>query len=115
MGRMEADLPSLERLAERSADRQSELEHLRVAMDGGQLPRDAFGYVPGIGSRVYEAYHEFMHSCALSIGSAARTMGDVAEAVRDTVEAYRTNDDSSRAALSAIDFGMAGTDLREVR
>jgi hypothetical protein len=115
MGELEADLPSLERFAGSSLGRRDEFEHLRARMDGLHLPRVSFGYIPGIGNRVYGVYDEFVHSCAVAVGSAAESMEAVAEAVRDTATAYAGSDGSSKAALGAIEFGMAGTDLREVK
>ena len=112
MSEVEADLPALERFARISTDRQSEFEHLRARMDGVRVPREGFGYIPGIGNRVYAAYDEFVHGCADSLSSAAETMESVAEAVRDTADAYRGSDESSQTALGQIEFGMAGTDIR---
>ncbi len=88
---------------------------MKAKMDGLAVPRGAFGYIPEIGNRVYDAYEEFVTGCAVSLCSAAATMDYIAQAVRDTADEYRSSDESSQAALAQIDLGLGATDIWGVK
>ena len=115
MTEVRADQPAMEQFAATSLDRRDEFDHLRSTMDGQRVPRDAFGYIPGIGNRVHSAYDEFVSGCADALASAAETMASIAAAVRGAATAYHDTDAGSAAALSAIESGMTGTGVRPVK
>jgi|1185.fasta_scaffold184797_2 hypothetical protein len=110
-----AGLPAMERFAATSMDRRDEFDHLRERMESVRLPRDAFGYIPGIGNRVHDAYEEFVTGCADAISSAAESMASVAAAVRGTIVAYSDSDHAAAEGLDAVRSGLAGTDLRGLK
>jgi hypothetical protein len=115
MGDVQADLPAMQRFAQGSVGREDEFNQLRLRMDDVRVPREAFGYIPGIGSRVYEAYDEFVDGCAAAIWAAGDVMAAIGEAVQDTAVAYRESDDRGAAALGQIEFGMAGLNVLDPR
>jgi hypothetical protein len=112
---VQADLPAMERFAVTSMDRRDEFDHLRSGMDAVRLPRESFGYIPGIGNRVHDAYEEFVTGCADAVSSAAETMACVAAAVRGAITAYATSDHASAASLQAIESGISGANLRGLK
>jgi hypothetical protein len=94
--------PALERFAGTSIDRQQDLGDLHGRMEAVHLPRDAFGHIPGIGSRVYEAYDEFVNGCADSLSSAGESMASIAFAVRAVVQAYLGSDQAAADSMTAV-------------
>jgi hypothetical protein len=60
MTEVAADLPALDALSDRTVGRRDQLDQVRSRMSAVRLPRDAFGYIPGIGARVHDAYEQFM-------------------------------------------------------
>ena len=63
MADFKVDPPALEQFAGTSMNRQHDFDNLHSTIQGISVPRDAFGYVPGIGGRVFDAYQEFVHGC----------------------------------------------------
>ncbi|NJC85775.1 hypothetical protein [Planosporangium mesophilum] len=106
---------AVEGFAASTMSRQQEYGNLRSRMDGVHVPRDAFGYVPGIGGRIYEAYDEFVTGCADSISSASEALAEIAATVRGVVVAYTTSDQAARDSHTAVEQGLSGVDIRGVR
>jgi hypothetical protein len=106
---------ALEHFAATSVNRQYDLHDVRTRMQNVHLPRDGFGYVPGIGNRVYAAYDEFVQGCTDSVASAAESMASIAAAVRGVVVAYTTSDDAARASQMVIDSDLGNADIRGIR
>ena len=115
MDEVKADQPAMDRFAARSLDRRDEFDRLRARMDMVRVHREAFGYIPGVGNRVHDAYDEFVDGCADAIASAAQSMASVSAAVRGAVIEYATSDTAAADALRSIETGMAGTDLRRLK
>jgi hypothetical protein len=115
MSEVEAHLPAMEKFAAKSLDRRDEFHELRSRMDGLRLPRESFGYIPGIGNRIDDAYEDFVTSCADAISSAAETMASLAAAVRGAMNDYETSDHAAAAALHTIDNDLDGVGLRGVK
>jgi hypothetical protein len=92
---VQVDAPALERFAGRSSDREQDFTLLRGQMDAVHLPREAFGYIPGIGEKIYSAYTEFVDGCETATTSMASAMGWLALATRGTAQAYTASDQSS--------------------
>jgi uncharacterized protein YukE len=86
------EAPALEQFASRSSDREEEFVALRGQMDAVHLDRGAFGYIPGIGSKIYSAYQEFVDGCESTTTSMATAMGWLAIGVRGTAQAYQASD-----------------------
>jgi hypothetical protein len=114
MTEFSVDPPSLERFAASSMDRKRDFDLLRSRMEAVRLPRDSFGFIPGIGNRVHDAYDEFTHGCTDSLSSAAESMASIAAAVRAVVTAYVTSDEAARDSLAAVESDLAGVHIRGV-
>jgi hypothetical protein len=86
------EAPALEQFASRSSDREQEFVALCGQMDAVHLDRGAFGYIPGIGAKIYGAYREFVDGCESTTTSMATAMGWLAIGVRGTAQAYDAGD-----------------------
>jgi hypothetical protein len=106
---------ALERFAASSMNRHHDFGDLRTRMDRVHVPREGFGYIPGIGDRVYEAYDEFVRGCAESVASAAESMAEIAAAVRGVVTAYVTSDQARHDSARSIGNDLRDVDIRGVR
>ena len=100
MGEVAADLPALNSFADRTAGRRDQLDQVRNRMNAVHLPRDAFGYIPGIGNRVHDAYEDFVDDCAGSATDVTDAVLSLAEAVRETVQWYASTDQAAAATLT---------------
>ena len=109
------DPPALEQFAAASTDRGHEFDDLHTRMRGLRLPRDSFGYIPGIGGRVYDAYDEFSHGCTDAIASAAESMASIATAVRGVATAYLGTDQAAHDRQATIEADLDGIDIRGPR
>lgn len=89
---LQVDAPSLERFAGRSSDREQDFTTLRGQLDAIHLDRGAFGYIPGIGEKIYSAYQELVDGCESTTTSMASAMGWLALGVRGTAQAYQGTD-----------------------
>jgi hypothetical protein len=107
--------PALEQFAGTSMNRRHDFDDLRNRIQGVEVPRDAFGYVPGIGGRVYDAYEEFVHGCTDSIASAAESMASIAAAVRGVISAYTTSDHKAEASQTVIQSDLSGVNIRGIK
>jgi hypothetical protein len=92
---VQVDLAALERFAGRSADREQEFAALSSQMEAVHLPRGAFGYIPGIGDKIFGAYQEFVDGCESSTTSMASAMDWLALGVRGTAHAYGASDQAA--------------------
>jgi hypothetical protein len=106
---------ALEQFAAASQGRLHDADDLLARMRAVHVPRDSFGYLPGIGGRVYDDYDEFVHGCADSLSSAAAAMGSIASAVRDVVTAYTTSDQAARDSAVAVQTDLSTVDIRGPR
>lgn len=86
------EAPALEQFATRSSDREEQFVALRGEMDAVHLDRGAFGYIPGIGARIHQAYQEFVDGCESTTTSMGNAMGWLALGVRGTAQAYQGSD-----------------------
>jgi hypothetical protein len=109
------DPAALERFARTSMDRRDEFDELHRRMERVAVPQDSFGHIPGIGHRVYEAYHEFVAGCADGIASAAEAMASVAAAVRGVVTEYEASDRSAADALDGVNDDLGNVNIRKGR
>jgi hypothetical protein len=105
---------ALEQFAASSMNRQHDFGDLRARMNSVHVPREGFGYVPGIGNRVYEAYDQFVEGCADSISSAAESMAEIAAAVRGVVTAYVISDQAAHDSQQTIDNDLRDVNIRGV-
>jgi hypothetical protein len=105
----------LEQFAKTSLERRDSFDELHAAMARTHVPADSFGHIPGIGSRVYATYDQFVSGCADGIASAAEAMASVAAAVRGVVTEYATSDRSAADSMTIVRDGLGQVDIRGVR
>ena len=115
MGEFTVDPPVLEQFANTSMDRRDGFDQLLAAMSRARVPADSFGHIPGIGSRVFTAYDQFVSGCADGIASAAEAMASIAAAVRGVVNEYMASDRSSADSMTAIEADLGQVEIRGVR
>ncbi len=108
------DPPALETFAASSVNRGQAFDGLRDQMRGMELARNAFGYIPGIGGRIYDAYDEFTRNVADSLASCAETMMSISSAVRSVVLAYQSADDAPAETYTIIGSELGNADIRGV-
>jgi hypothetical protein len=106
---------ALEQFASGSMNRRHDFDDLHTRLQNVHVPRDSFGYIPGIGGRVYDAYEEFVHGCADSIASAAESMASIAAAVRGVISAYATSDQKAHDSQTVIQSDLNGVNIRGVK
>src|SRR5919205_1181680 len=98
----------LEQFASTSMHRNQAFDTLRSQMTSVQVSRDAFGHIPGIGGRVYNAYEDFTHQTTDSLASAAESMAQIASAVRGVIVAYQNTDAAPDAAYRNFESTIDG-------
>lgn len=95
MSDFEVDLPALDAFADRTAGRRDQLEQVRSQLAEIHLERGTFGYIPGIGERIHEAYAEFVDGCDEATGRAVDAESSVSDAVHRVSAAYTGSDQRS--------------------
>ena len=95
------DLPALDAFADRTVGRRDQFDQVRNRMAAARLPRDAFGYIPGVGGRIHDAYEEFVDGCADATGQITDAVYTLSQGVREAVEAYAASDEAAAARLNA--------------
>lgn len=115
MSEFEVDPQALQLFAGLSTDRGKDFDEMRGQLDSVRVARDSFGYIPGIGNRVHEAYEEFVDGCADSLASAAETMAEISSAVKGVALAYLTSDDAAAESMQSLHSDLDGVGIREGR
>jgi hypothetical protein len=73
-----------------------------------ELHRSAFGWVPGIGGRVHEAYSELLRSALDGLRQATDLTAQAADAVRVTADSYDVVDAVNAANADAVGAALPG-------
>jgi hypothetical protein len=94
-----ADLPALDAFAARTVGRRDQFDDIRGRISAVRLPRDAFGYVPGVGGRIHDAYEEFVDSCADAAAQITDSIYFLSQGVRRASAAYADSDRSAADRL----------------
>lgn len=102
MSEFKVDPDALQRFVTGATAREGALNDVRQRLHDVRLSRGSFGYVPGIGNRVHDAYEEFVDGCTEAVTSAAESMASIADAVESVVESYRTSDQAAEQSHRAI-------------
>ena len=79
--------------------RRDQLDQARSQLSAVRLPRDAFGYIPGIGGRIHDAYEDFVDSCTEAATEITEATYSLSQGVRNASEAYAESDQSSAGRL----------------
>jgi hypothetical protein len=107
MTEMQVHSGALETFARSSDNRRRDFDDVKTKAAQVRVGRESFGKIPGIGSRVYEAYDEHVRACEDGIASAAEAMAGIASGVRAVI----TNTDN---ANEAIQESLRGIHIRGV-
>mgnify|MGYP004494877481 CR=1 FL=1 len=102
-----ADIPAMEKFAATSDDRADAFINQRTMMNVVRLAPGDFGYIPGIGHRVHEAYGDYVDGINGALGSMADVMNALADAVKDAAVAYRETD----GEIATMMNGLAGAEV----
>ncbi|SNY67499.1 hypothetical protein [Paractinoplanes atraurantiacus] len=92
MAEFYADLPALDAYSDRTVGRRDQIEQVRNQLEAVRVPRDAFGYIPGIGGRIHDAYDGFVDSCVDAADQITDAVYSLSQAVRLASEAYAESD-----------------------
>jgi uncharacterized protein YukE len=101
MDEVAVDCAALDVFSDRTVGRRDEFDQIRHRMDGVRLPRDAFGYIPGIGGKIHDSYEEFVDLCADAAAQITEAIYSLSQGVREASEAYAESDAGSAARLDA--------------
>ena len=96
---------ALRRYADGADARAGTFGDLAGQVAGAELPRGAFGWIPGIGARTHEAYADLLARALDGLRAAAGLTADVADGVRSAAGTYDAVDAVN--ARSADDLGAA--------
>jgi hypothetical protein len=86
MAEVRADFPAMEAFAAGTVARHDQIDQVRDGLNTARLPRDAFGYILGVGGKVHDAYEDFVTSCAGVTELAGHTMLELARVIRNAAE-----------------------------
>ncbi|MFI1991049.1 hypothetical protein [Actinoplanes sp. NPDC020271] len=98
---MKADLSAMFAFADRGIGRRDRTDQARNGLSAVNVPRDAFGYVPGVGGRVYDAYAEFVSDCSDVTDFASHALLSLSETVKEVVDLLAETDLAGAADLRA--------------
>lgn len=82
--------------------RAATLADLTARVVTAQLHRSSFGWVPGIGGRVHEAYSELLRGAADGLREAIGLSSDAADAARVSADTYDVADAANAANADAV-------------
>ncbi|MEU8662852.1 hypothetical protein [Actinoplanes philippinensis] len=96
---MRADLPAIEAFGDRTIARRDHLDQVRNQLNSTRLPRDAFGYVPGVGGKVHDAYEDFVTQCAEATEMASEVVLALGRRIHTAVDLIAQTDQFSAEEL----------------
>lgn len=104
---------ALEKLAAATTDRAEIMAELKNKLQAMQVPRASFGFIPGIGDRVFTAYDEFVDNLRDSLWEAKSSMNEIADTLKLVADQYRVADRHTADYLGSIynataDAGISG-------
>ncbi|MFI5938262.1 WXG100 family type VII secretion target [Actinoplanes sp. NPDC051494] len=105
MSDIDVSPPALRTFADNAWDRNDELYRVSTSMYVVDLAPDTFGWIPGIGQRIFDSYSEFVAGLHEAITSTADTMSELATAVRATATGYEETDRAQAEMFGEIEFG----------
>lgn len=88
--------------------RAATLTDLAEQVEAAQVPRGAFGWLPGIGGRVHDAYAGLLHDALDGLRTAAELTTHVADGVRVTAGNYDVADTANDGSARALDAALPG-------
>jgi uncharacterized protein YukE len=74
-------------------------------LDQAQIGRDAFGHIPGIGARIYDAYDQHIDNIGRALTETIGLVGQIQKSIDDCADLYEGIDKDLADAFKLI---MAG-------
>ncbi|HWS33387.1 MAG TPA: hypothetical protein VN408_11665 [Actinoplanes sp.] len=90
----------MEDFSDRTVARRDRLDLIRTQLKATRVPRDAFGYIPGVGGKVHDAYEEFVAGCGTATEMASETVLSLAQAVHQAAQALLQTDQFNAEDIS---------------
>jgi hypothetical protein len=75
-------------------------------LQAAELGRESFGYIPGIGNRVWDAYEQLRDVCQQVTLGAVEAMSSVGDGLRSTAENHRKVEELIQAGTTRIEAGL---------
>lgn len=98
----EVDLPTLGRYAAGWDQRAQRMSQLMQQVQDTELSREAFGYIPGIGARVFAAYSGLVEDSMLCLTSASDSLSEIGDALRVVAATYESTDSAAAKDYAAL-------------
>jgi hypothetical protein len=103
----EVDVTVLRDCAVRWDRRAQQVSELRPRLQAAELGRDSFGYIPGIGARVHEAYTSVLDTCRACLTAASDGTAEVGDGLRTAAETYHGVDTGAHQQFAALHEAVA--------
>jgi 2-keto-3-deoxy-6-phosphogluconate aldolase len=100
--------------AKTSDHRRTDFDHAHTKANQIKVGRDSFGRIPGIGSKVHNAYNEHQQACSEGIGSAAEAMAAIAAGVRAVMLNYAGAEGAISDDVNTVKQTMGDVTIRGV-
>jgi uncharacterized protein YukE len=106
MSDIEVDPDALDDHAKRWDDKAESASGWNPVLRSAELGRESFGYIPGIGNRVWDAYEQLRNVCQQVTTDAVDVMSAVGDGLRKTAENHRQVEELIRARTERIEAGL---------
>lgn len=77
-------------------------------LQSAELGRESFGYIPGIGNRVWDAYEQLRDLCQQLTLDTVEAMSSVGEGLRATANNHRKAEDLIDSRIMLTEAGLDG-------
>jgi hypothetical protein len=96
--------PALETFAQTSQQRAAAFGQCLAEARQITLSPDAFGHLPGVGARVYQAYDGYAGGCQAGIGQSAAAMSQIQRGINTTIADYQRADTAAEDSAAAVEW-----------
>lgn len=83
-------------------ERAQRMSQLKQQVQATELSREAFGYIPGIGARVFDAYSGLVDQSMWCLISASDSLSEIGDALRAVATAYESTDSAAAKDYTAL-------------
>lgn len=91
-GEFTVDPHELERAADQMQRQSEQAARIRQNLETIRLERGDFGYIPGMGTKCWDAYSEHVTACGDSLDQLSRSLATLGQATLDSAADYRTTE-----------------------
>jgi hypothetical protein len=100
---VDVDPAVLDDYARRWDDRSAAFDSTAAAVRDAEVPRDAFGWIPGIGGRVHDAYQGLLDDLLTGLRSAGGHLAEIGDGLRAAATSYAASDAAGAADAAGLD------------